>query len=206
MIIIYALSDPKTPRDFRYVGKTHMTIKRRIAVHLRNIITKPDLYRSRWLRSIGGKPRVTVLTVTDLDHWEADERYWIARLGFLGYRLTNLTDGGEGVPGRIASDEQREKLRLSAKLQMSNPENRRKISQACQGNQHFLGRSHSEEAKAKIRAARSFQTPPTLGFHHTEETKKKMSLASSNYRHSEETREKLRKAWVTRRGRGRNVG
>ena len=65
--------------------------------------------------------------------------------------LRNITDGGEGAPGRIVSEEQKEKQRQKMKGRPSpnkgikhTKETREKMSRAA------MGRKHSEETKAKM--------------------------------------------------------
>jgi hypothetical protein len=58
--------------------------------------------------------------------------------------LRNMTDGGEGSPGRIATEEQRRKIKEARAKQVTTAETRKKMSQA------HTGRIHSEETKQKM--------------------------------------------------------
>lgn len=78
--------------------------------------------------------------------------------------LRNLTDGGEGSPGRLASDETKQKLKEARAKQITTEETREKMRQA------HTGRKHSEE------------------------TRKKMSLSSSGRKNSFETIQRIREA------------
>jgi len=147
MIIIYALSDPKTPSDYRYVGKTEKSMAHRLGRHRYRSIKHPHTHIARWLRSIDLKPKVTVITVTDLDHWEADERYWIAQLRFLGYRLTNATDGGEGLSGRTHTEETKRKMSNSALGRTASLETKAKMSEVAKS------RVYSDETRSKLSKA-----------------------------------------------------
>jgi hypothetical protein len=99
------------------------------------------------------------------------EKYMIAVFGRkdLGTGiLYNKTDGGEGVSGRIQSDE-----------------TRKKISDSNKGKRR--GKKHSEESKRKISEARK-------GKPRSEETKRKMSESTKGRKgkpHSEETKRKI---------------
>jgi hypothetical protein len=106
----------------------------------------------------------------------------------LGYKLVNLTDGGEGVSGyrhtddtkkllgelnktRIVSDETKQKLSLVWKGKNRKPfseEHRKKISDAAKKQKRNLT---SEKTKQKISAANT-------GKKRTEEQKKKISEAT----------------------------
>jgi hypothetical protein len=58
--------------------------------------------------------------------------------------LRNMTDGGEGSPGRIATEEQRRKLKEARAKQITSDETREKMRLA------HTGRIHSEETKQKM--------------------------------------------------------
>ena len=100
------------------------------------------------------------------------EKYMIAVLGRkdLGTGiLRNRTDGGEGVSGRVSSEE-----------------TRRKLSEA------HKGKTLSEEHKIKLSEAKAGRTSNRKGVLHSEESKEKMSKAKENP--SEETRRKMSEA------------
>lgn len=62
-----------------------------------------------------------------------------------------------------------------------------KFARSSRGNKNRLGKKHTEEAKRKMSIAGK-------GRKHTKETRKKMSLSRLGHKHSEETRRKLSKA------------
>jgi hypothetical protein len=76
--------------------------------------------------------------------------------------LVNLTNGGEGIVGRIVSEKERQRMKIA-----------------------FKGRKHSEESKAKIALA-------GIGRTVSDETKTKLSLAKKGKPLSEEHKEKLK--------------
>jgi hypothetical protein len=128
-IIIYGLIDPRT-NEIRYVGKTSQRLKYRISSHMRDTC---NCHRTHWLKelaSIGSTPIGTVLEeVHPGDSWQERERWWISELRASGKRLTNNTDGGDGVSGL--------------------PEETRKRMARV-----WVGRKHRPESIAKICAAR----------------------------------------------------
>jgi hypothetical protein len=82
--------------------------------------------------------------------------------------LRNMTDGGEGSPGRIASDEQKRKMREARAKQITSEETRERMRHAHTGRVHSketkqkmsesaIGKSKSPETIAKIKAARANQ-------------------------------------------------
>ena len=96
---IYGLSDPETG-EIRYVGFSKDP-KHRRDCHLAEAKVHPlkKSYKLNWIRSLlkrGLCVQVVILQETTTKPNER-ERYWIARLKKRGCRLTNLTDGGEGV-------------------------------------------------------------------------------------------------------------
>lgn len=95
---IYALSDPISG-EVRYVGKS-FDPEGRLDGHIKDC-RRGNTYSARWIRSLinrGLTPNLNILEkVPGLDSWEAREIFWIATLRKAGCRLTNLTDGGEGL-------------------------------------------------------------------------------------------------------------
>jgi len=106
-------------------------------------------YKNNWIKSLlsrGVRPVIEVVqefdTYTPLN--EA-ERFWIVQFRALGFRLTNGTDGGEGVPegksfrhrGRKASEATRQKMSLAQSKRSVRPphteEAKRKMSLAAVG-------------------------------------------------------------------------
>jgi len=96
MNYIYALKDP-IEHEVRYVGKTN-NLQTRFSFHLRN---RSKNHKSNWIKNLESKgllPYMQVLEEIDNDNWEDRECYYINKYRKKG-KLTNLTDGGEGVKG-----------------------------------------------------------------------------------------------------------
>lgn len=123
-VSIYCLIDPRT-KEIRYVGKT-VNLPRRLRVHLRDPARN---HRVNWIRSLvaeGMKPVAEVLEKCSGVTWQESERFWISYLRFLGARLTNAIDGGNGGN---PTPETREKLRqakLGKKMPLAVRENMRR--------------------------------------------------------------------------------
>lgn len=171
--LIYALIDPRTCQ-VRYVGKSCQGLTRPRA-HCRYAATA-QTYCARWIRqllSIGFAYEIRVLAwfATDIPLCNA-ERDWIAFGRAEGWPLTNLTDGGDGVSGRPASD----RLRHAAKSRVYTAEQKARISAAKIGNKHTLGFVHTEESRRMMSEAqrRRFAERP-----HSAETKAKISKSKS---------------------------
>ena len=97
MTSIYALIDPLT-LQVRYVGKTRMSIQRRLANH---IGSKKALHSSHWVHGLkdrGYYPNVIELESNlATDEWPEAEQFWIAYFRMIGADLTNYTKGGHHV-------------------------------------------------------------------------------------------------------------
>lgn len=109
--VVYLLWDPRNG-DIRYIGKTCSPKKRfeqhRYAYHSGRYCRNWELL----LRKEGLSCEVSIVEeeVSAIDAAER-ERWWIAYGRSCGWRLTNLTSGGEGMSGNVPSEETREKLR-----------------------------------------------------------------------------------------------
>lgn len=95
---IYILQCPVT-LNVKYVGKTNNVIKR-FQSHL---ASKPNnkSYCNKWISSLlksGEKPIITVIDETE-NNWQQLEQYWIEQFRQWGFKLTNITKGGEGAYG-----------------------------------------------------------------------------------------------------------
>lgn len=114
MIKIYTLSDPRT-NEIRYVGQTNATLRKRLQRHLR---FRDNTERTKWLKSLsenGLTPNIDFVAEATLENWKEEERFYIAYFRFLGFSLTNMTDGGDGNYGIIPSEETRQKKREALK-------------------------------------------------------------------------------------------
>lgn len=144
MIFIYALIDTDT-RQIRYIGKS-IRPKQRLQNHMNEVA---NCHRTHWLQSLkaqGKRPHQVILKELDDDEpWQEWEKAWIAHGLACGWPLTNNTSGGDGVPN--LPEETRQRMR--------------KV---------WLGRKHTPETLAKLRAARAKRVT-------SEETRAKHSRA-----------------------------
>ena len=84
-----------------YVGKTSMSLSRRMNNHRRRSIKRATTPKEKWLASIaktGKSPVVLELDRCPVSKSSALERRWISRLS-ARYRLLNADRGGAGNPG-----------------------------------------------------------------------------------------------------------
>lgn len=157
---LYCLIDPRCPEHIRYIGITRCDLKLRLARHFEEAAyKKSNSYKNNWVRGLiheGVRPEI--LLIDSLPSWEAackSEIETIKELKALGYKLVNMTDGGEGVTkGNKRSPETVEKLRLAPLGKKQSEETKRKRSEALKGRkqkprteQHLLNMSLSRRGK-----------------------------------------------------------
>lgn len=124
MTTIYGLSDPRTG-ELRYVGKTTMTLRRRLNAHVGHC-TPPTDARERWLAELlaaGLRPECFCIEEVEGDGREEEEHY-IASLRLAGCDLFNVNKGARLPMSARAAISVRHSLRRHS------PETRAKISAA----------------------------------------------------------------------------
>jgi group I intron endonuclease len=131
--LIYALCEPDTGA-IRYIGKSSSGLKRaRAHEYAGNLKRSKGLCRN-WIVSLHNKGLRPLAEVVEYHTNHADlieaEKFYISYFRSLGFNLTNMTDGGEGCPGRKLSKEARERLR-----------------QVNLGNKHSLGKKKAPVSK-----------------------------------------------------------
>lgn len=170
MCFIYGLWEPGSAGEIRYVGKTTTGVRR--FYHYSN--DRTHTLRGRWLQGLrnrGKRFAFVVLEYCSRENLSDRERFWIRWCREQGFRLTNLTDGGDGTLGHVPSPEQRAKARASnlgkkrsaetvAKFSIaqkriwSDPTHRERMSKAHIGKQSHLGIPHGEETRKRISESR----------------------------------------------------
>ncbi len=169
---IYFLIDPRAG-EVRYVGKTTKKLSYRLMNgHMQD---SSITHKTNWIKSLkkeGLLPKIELIKICENeDRCNYAERFYIKLLGRADKNrgvLVNATDGGEGVVGRILSEE-----------------TKRKISKGNKGK--LLGRKLSDKVKNKMAKTRS-----NFSDKKKEEISKKISEATKGRVVSDETKEKLR--------------
>lgn len=136
-VYIYSLSDPRTPDNIRYIGKSENPDERLRKGHL---YEKSNNHKDNWVQSLrkeGLKPKVELIDKVSVIEWQFWEKHYISLFRSWEFDLTNGTDGGDGrTPGFIVSEETRKKLSHPAWNKGKNVplETREKISSKLKGN------------------------------------------------------------------------
>lgn len=113
-VFVYGLVDPRT-LEVRYIGKTVSGLKRTREHYWEKCYNG---YKTNWikqLRDAGLRYNTVVLEICNRDTLSEQEQWWIAYGKLSGWALTNLTDGGDGVIGRVTSPETKAKISAARK-------------------------------------------------------------------------------------------
>ena len=160
---VYVLIDPRD-KTIRYVGWTADSLTVRLRQH-RN--SKDDTHRYKWialLARLNLAPIIQVVQFAPIEFRIEVETYWIQYYRSIGCRLTNATDGGDGLfnpteeirlkisnalKGRIVSDTTRRKQSVAQTLRAQSPgeQERRRTARR--------GIIHTPETRARMSAQRS---------------------------------------------------
>ena len=146
--------------ECRYVGKTVQSLSKRLYKHKYDKKFNPS-HKNSWLIQLDAKGLLDELKIELIEECNVSvlndrEIFWIAKLKNDGYKLTNMTDGGDvGSLGHKHTDEAK-----------------RKISEA---GKRFKGIKRSEKTRKKISDSLRGKIGRNTGNKHSEETKKKIS-------------------------------
>ena len=152
-------------------------------------------HRSNHWKSIANKHGVITEKVASWKtHQEAleHEKFLIFCFRSMGFKLCNMTDGGEGVTGYVPSQEQRKKISERMKSFVLSDEAKKKISASKIGNKARLGMKNSDKHKAITASI-------WKGKKLSEEHKEKLSLAKLGKKLSDATKKKMSNAQYNRR-------
>jgi hypothetical protein len=149
---IYQLQDPRT-HEPRYVGYAKFTLEARLRGHLKVARRGVDQrHVIRWIRLLLAADLAPVIVALETvgENWQEREAYWITYGRSQGWRLCNMTAGGDGCPD--PTDEVRERMGSGMRGKHHSSEAKAKIAAASKGRHYGLGRVMPEEEKQKHRA------------------------------------------------------
>jgi group I intron endonuclease len=119
MVQIYGIYDPRNEEEIRYIGKTMMSLQKRMYAHMFHARhgTKRPLYL--WMKKLiaqGVSPAIRVIEETTESQWPEKEVFWISHFKSTQQdRLLNLSAGGVSNLNWIPSEETRRKISKSNK-------------------------------------------------------------------------------------------
>jgi hypothetical protein len=194
---VYALIDPRD-QLVRYVGWAYNPT-RRLQDHLDEARRK-ETHKAQWIRQLiefGLKPSVVVLE-TGTGVWGDAERRWIAKFVTDGADLTNITPGGEGVPGP-RSPQALANIRAAARSRKPfslTPDGRRRRSEAtATRNRARRGVALSQEVRAALSAIHKARLSLLTPTERRERVRRALELRPPDYnkgwKHSAESKTKI---------------
>jgi hypothetical protein len=155
MTVIYALTDPRIPEAVRYVGVTRQKLSIRLIAHVHTAKYGGHLPVHRWIKKLldaGVRPLATVVEETE-DRMR--EKHWMLHYAKQGMRLLNCAEANGDAMTLTA--ERKAQIRAV-----------------------HLGAKRSDLCRARMSAALKGKPATNFprGFHHSEETKRKLSEKS----------------------------
>lgn len=161
------LIDPLT-NETRYIGKSK-DIYRRYYQHLHNG-SGNCTYLKNWMNTLTSPPKMEILEICDLTIINEKEKFWVKFYKENGSRLTNLTDGGEGMYGYVRSEESKQRISNSLMGHEVLPETREKLRLAAIEQHKTNPHTYTPEQKKALSEARK-------GMKFSEEHRKNIGIA-----------------------------
>jgi hypothetical protein len=173
-----------------YCGKTIEETNRRLIGHRFVAKRYPNRLTSKRIVACGAHVRIQTMEIVPFaDNWQAREKRWIWLLRGSFSDTTNVSDGGDGVPGMIPSEKTRAKISAGRKGWSPSDETRARMSAAKQRMSSetrakigVISRNRSPETRARMSASALNRSP---------EYRLKISIAKRGKPHSDETRAKI---------------
>ena len=174
-----------------YIGQTTKEVGKRITTHLK--INKYPIQKALNKHSLDSFIISVIDKAINQNDLDEKEKYWIRFYGCRAPKGYNCTDGGDGVRGYKATEEERkrnsqvhigkkaseatkQKMRMAQIGKRISDEQKRKLSIAMTG-KHF-----SEEHRRKLSILKTGKNHPNYGKHLSEETRRKIGTANSQKR------------------------
>lgn len=174
MYKIYSLNEPRFSNVIRYVGLTGRNLETRFKQHLSE---KRGTRKNNWIHLLkinGLTPKIKLLedNIPTLEQAKRKEIMYVRMFKDLGYDLTNLTSGGDGLFGYKHTELAKKKMSDGMKGKMSGEKN------------PMYGKTHTEEVKGKLSKIHK-------GKINSPEARLKMSIALKGRKHSLEHIKKI---------------
>lgn len=193
--------------NMRYIGQTKKSLERRLYLHIwKSLKGNYKSYLYDWIRSVYANGfEVKVGLLVDGAIWNITEMEQIKKYKDLGYKLTNLTDGGGGCLGIRHTESSRKNMSISKKGMKYKPmseQGKRNLSVAHKGKVGVnLGKRFSDEWRENIRKG-GLGNKNASG-KRSEEVKARMKGINKGIKRSKEFKENLSKKvklwWINRK-------
>lgn len=207
---IYALCDPDTS-IVRYIGKSDEPQKR----YLNHLKDKKRTHKVNWIKSLKShnkKPFLKIIEKVKKSLWEKAEKKWIKHYrNIYGNKLTNTTEGGEGINHtpeiclKISIAKMGHKVSEETKRKLSkprpDPEYRKKLSEIHKGLPISQGTLLNLKKMAEMKKGKPLKEShrrniaiANTGKIHGPETRSKLSTATTAYMYKPGIKEKQSQA------------
>lgn len=149
---IYALVDSAKPDYYKYIGLTSQKIEARLKGHLkRSMKSKNSWHVYNWINSILDENRKPLIILIE-DNISQDliferEKYWIDFCKKSGFKITNLTNGGEGCFGYKHLQETKIKISKSLKGKPTWNKGRRDLPKASRETKNKMSLKKQKKIK-----------------------------------------------------------
>lgn len=203
---IYALVDPRD-NEIRYIGKS-VNPQKRLNMHLFYASHGAHTYALRWIKGLLNNDLQPILRILEenisTDQIDEREKWWIAEGFRRGWRLTNMTEGGDG--GAYKYPESGAKISAALKGKKRGPiseEHRQRLIESHKGKKptpeaiakrsETVRRKHAEGYKRPPKSQESIerQRQKLLGRKQPAEEIKKRAAAARGRKHPEEWRKNI---------------
>jgi hypothetical protein len=135
---IYFLTSSEDSTKIRYIGKTSWEISKRLKAHLDKGRLQFNHYKSKWIKSaIKNKFNIEITLIGEVEGDGCKEEIaYIAYGRAEGWKLANMTDGGEGIGGYKWTEQARKNHILAAKNSLKCKQHIEKLKHCCKGIPH----------------------------------------------------------------------
>jgi len=218
MFSIYGLYDSVKSEHVRYIGYTQHDPIDRLIRHIKGVRNfEKKSHKVNWLREVlltNGTPKVFLIgEASTLENAHILEKLYICEYLKAGHKLTNATDGGDGVHGLKHTEESRVKMSASQILTyqlgrespcgMRGKKHSEKFCVKMSATQKKRYENLEERKRTSVATKEYFENHPEIsakisarlmGREVSEETRAKISTSQKGKIISEETRAKIKAA------------
>lgn len=182
---VYGLRSSRD-KKIRYIGQTVSALRQRLAGHLHSV-NRAKTPVAKWInREIKEGFKIEIFVICEGAILHKTEKWLIRMYKWVGEKLLNVTDGGEGTLGFKHYGRKRPDLAERNRLGAGKPGHKWSDEDRAMFSEKHRGK------KCPWNAERNKKHLSWLGRKHTEEEKKKIGLAHKEKMVSQETKEKIR--------------